>query len=133
MCTATLHTCASDGKQFNFREIYIHSKLLLIDDTYFTLDSANLNLRSMAVDSEINVATVDPVCATNLRKRIWEQLSGNQPNCDGGSGSRQEIATAFDKWTKLMKKNGIERDKNMRMTGFLLPLKVEGSFTKRLG
>ena len=129
----TLHTCASDGKQFNFREIYIHSKLLLIDDTYFTLGSANLNLRSMAVDSEINVSTVDPVCATDLRKRIWGQLSGNQPDCNAGSGSREEIASAFDEWVKLMNNNGIRKGMKLRMTGFLLPLKVEGSSTKRLG
>ena len=60
VCTAMLNSCGSNGKSFDYREIYIHSKLLLVDDTFFTLGSGNMNLRSMAADSEINVATVDP-------------------------------------------------------------------------
>ena len=133
VCTAMLNACGSDGKTFNYREIYIHSKLLLIDDTFFTLGSANMNLRSMAVDSEINVATIDPVCAKDLRKRIWGQLSGNQPDCDGGSGSRMEITTSFKRWMHLMNENKAKKDKNMRMTGFLLPLADKRSSTSRVG
>ena len=133
VCTAMLNSCGSHGKRFNYREIYIHSKLLLIDDTFFTLGSANLNQRSMAVDSEINVATIDPVCAKDLRKRIWGQLSGSQPDCNGGNGSPSEIADAFDEWKKLMAENRKNRDKNMRATGFLLPLADNRSSTSRLG
>jgi phospholipase D1/2 len=36
--------------------VYIHSKLLLVDDRKLTVGSANLNNRSMTLDSEINVA-----------------------------------------------------------------------------
>lgn len=36
--------------------VYIHSKLLIVDDRRLTLGSANLNNRSMTLDSEINVA-----------------------------------------------------------------------------
>lgn len=36
--------------------VYIHSKLLMVDDRRLTLGSANLNNRSMTLDSEINVA-----------------------------------------------------------------------------
>ena len=133
VCTAMLNACGSNGKTFNYREIYIHSKLLLIDDTFFTLGSANMNQRSMAVDSEINVATIDPVCARDLRKRIWGQLSGNQPDCNGGDGSRADVAKAFREWVKLMDVNGKRRDKNMRMTGFLLLLADKRSSTSRVG
>lgn len=36
--------------------VYIHSKLLIVDDRRLTLGSANLNNRSMTLDSEINIA-----------------------------------------------------------------------------
>lgn len=36
--------------------VYIHSKLLIVDDRRLTIGSANLNNRSMTLDSEINVA-----------------------------------------------------------------------------
>lgn len=134
VCTAMLNSCGSNGKTFDYREIYIHSKLMLVDDTFFTLGSANMNLRSMAVDSEINVATVDPIGAKDLRRRIWGQLSGNWESCDGGSGSRSEISKAFDHWEKLMEKNASARDKNMKVVaGFLLPLADSRSSTSRLG
>ncbi len=42
--------------------VYIHAKLLVVDDRRLTIGSANLNNRSMSLDSEINVAwsTDDP-------------------------------------------------------------------------
>jgi phosphatidylserine/phosphatidylglycerophosphate/cardiolipin synthase-like enzyme len=36
--------------------VYIHSKLMIVDDAIFTLGSANLANRSMVVDSEINAS-----------------------------------------------------------------------------
>lgn len=134
VCTAMLNSCGSNGKRFHYREIYIHSKLLLVDDTFFALGSANMNLRSMAADSEINVATVDPDRAADLRKRIWGQLSGNTENCSGGAGSRKEISVAFDDWTNLMKENAAAKDKNLKTVGgFLLPLADKRSSTSRVG
>lgn len=35
--------------------VYIHSKLMIVDDRFFTMGSANLTNRSMNLDSEINV------------------------------------------------------------------------------
>jgi phosphatidylserine/phosphatidylglycerophosphate/cardiolipin synthase-like enzyme len=131
VCTAMLSACGSDGSTYSYREIYIHSKLMLIDDTFFTLGSANLNQRSMAVDSEINVATVDPVCATDLRKRVWSQLTGNK--ITGGNGTRAEIATSFYDWMKLMNSNELCKRGPIKMTGFLLPLDDDRSSTLRLG
>jgi phosphatidylserine/phosphatidylglycerophosphate/cardiolipin synthase-like enzyme len=43
----------------NLDPIYIHSKLVIADDTWFTIGSANLTRRSWTFDSEINVAVID--------------------------------------------------------------------------
>lgn len=42
--------------------VYVHAKLLVVDDRRLTIGSANLNNRSMSLDSEINLAwsTEDP-------------------------------------------------------------------------
>jgi phosphatidylserine/phosphatidylglycerophosphate/cardiolipin synthase-like enzyme len=133
VCTAMLNACGSKGNGFGFREIYIHSKLLLIDDTFFTIGSANMNVRSMVADSEINIATVDPVSATALRKKIWAKLSGNTEKCDGGNGSSEEIEDAFDEWKTLMGNNLVARDGHKKIFGFLLPLLDKRSSTSRLG
>ena len=43
----------------NLEPIYVHSKLVIVDDTWFTIGSANLTRRSWTFDSEINVAVID--------------------------------------------------------------------------
>lgn len=137
ICTAMLNTCAVEEGRWRYREVYIHSKLLLVDDVFLMLGSANLNLRSMAVDSEINIATNNPYLARDLRQRIFAQHSGN--DVDGGSGSKNDIKETFRKWMKLMKNNRAKKiedsqsEKRKKMTGFLLPLSDNRSSFIRLG
>jgi len=40
-------------------KIYIHSKIMIIDDVFLTIGSANWNRRSMTSDSELNADVVD--------------------------------------------------------------------------
>lgn len=136
VCTVMLNTCEYENRRWRYREIYIHSKLMLVDDTFMMLGSANLNLRSMTVDSEINIATVNPQLARGLRKRIWAQHSGT---ADGKTGTRKEIEAAFYAWKKIMNENKTkklefsESASQKKMTGFLLPLEDNRSSTIRLG
>lgn len=128
VCVAVLNACEFNQalRKWRYREIYIHSKLLLVDDGFFTLGSANLNQRSMAVDSEINLASNDVGHATALRRHIWEQLAGKKN--DGGNCSPEEIAQTFKDWVKLMKLNKNRQKKDSldpvkkRMEGFIVPL-----------
>lgn len=134
---AMLNVSAFDKDRWRYREIYIHSKLMLVDDVFMTLGSANLNQRSMAVDSEINIATVDHRVARDLRKRVWRMHSGGL--VDGGGGTKGEIVDAFEKWGNLMKANRTKKlakqggEKLKKMIGFLLPLEDSRSSTIRLG
>ncbi|MGK5023872.1 phospholipase D-like domain-containing protein [Janthinobacterium sp. RB2R34] len=134
---AMLNVSAFDKDRWRYREIYIHSKLMLVDDVFMTLGSANLNQRSMAVDSEINIATVDYRVARELRKRVWRMHSGGL--VDGGGGTKGEIVDAFEKWEELMgenrgrKKSDSASADHKKMSGFLLPFEDSRSSTLRLG
>ena len=134
---AMLNVSAFDTDRWRYREIYIHSKLMLVDDVFMTLGSANLNQRSMAVDSEINIATDDYRVARDLRKRVWRMLSGGL--VDGGGGTKAEIIDAYGKWVKIMNENRekkfsySENSTDKKMAGFLLPLEDKRSSTIRLG
>jgi phosphatidylserine/phosphatidylglycerophosphate/cardiolipin synthase-like enzyme len=86
-------------RRTRYREIYIHPKLMLINDSFFTLGSANMNQRSMAVDSELNMGCNDRKETESLRKRIWYQLSGE--SFDGGSAKEAELKIIIKKWGDL--------------------------------
>lgn len=133
ICVSMLNTCAFEQGRWRYREIYIHSKLMIANDIFFTLGSANLNQRSMVVDSELNMAVVDPRHARDLRKRVWSLLSGDVVGEDG------TIQAQFKDWRELREKNKKrklshgEGQRQRQMTGFLLPFDESRSSTKRLG
>ena len=118
-------------RRMRYREIYIHSKLLLINDSFFTLGSANLNVRSMAGDSELNLGTNDRGQATRLRKSIWHRITGGK--IDGGDGSRKVIEKSFKDWAQQAKRNRNMRLIGEPMRGFILPIEDSRSSTIRLG
>jgi phosphatidylserine/phosphatidylglycerophosphate/cardiolipin synthase-like enzyme len=50
--------------------VHIHAKLMIVDDVFFTMGSANLANRSMTVDSEINAVWIAPEGDRKLRDAI---------------------------------------------------------------
>ncbi len=114
-----------------YREIYIHSKLMIIDDSMFTLGSANLNLRSFAVDSEINIASDDAETAKNLRKRVWAQHTGDQ--FAGGEATDQKVMTVtFKKWKEAASKNLQKKQRGEPLTCFLTAFHDDRTSSTRL-
>ena len=116
-----------------YREIYIHSKLMLIDDAFFTLGSANLNQRSMATDSEINIGSDDKPECERLRREVWEMLTGDAPDCNPATLTPKLMALAFTKWQKLMSDNAKGKAKGEAPTGFLFPFRDERTSRIRAG
>jgi phosphatidylserine/phosphatidylglycerophosphate/cardiolipin synthase-like enzyme len=53
--------------------IYVHAKVGIIDDTWLTLGSANLNEHSLFNDTEMNLVTHDPDLARRTRLRLWAE------------------------------------------------------------
>jgi phosphatidylserine/phosphatidylglycerophosphate/cardiolipin synthase-like enzyme len=74
--------------------IYVHAKLIIIDDRYAAHGSVNINKRSQSTDSELHLGIVDgqidkgtiggrdaAVCryAKSLRLRLWSEHLGLDP------------------------------------------------------
>ena len=73
------------------RPIYVHSKLVIIDDRYVAIGSANVDARSMHIETELTLGIVDAkteksqldgqdadicVFARNLREKLWKEHLG---------------------------------------------------------
>jgi phosphatidylserine/phosphatidylglycerophosphate/cardiolipin synthase-like enzyme len=57
-------------KERAVRGTYIHSKLMVIDDRFITVGSANLTNRSMGIDSELNASWATPRTSTAVASAI---------------------------------------------------------------
>ena len=78
--------------------VYIHSKLMIVDDVFTTLGSANINTRSMQVDSELNIAHEWMSVTQALRRRLWGMHTK-------GKGAQDDPEEAFKDWTKIIGEN----------------------------
>ena len=74
------------------KEIYVHSKLIIIDDRYVAIGSANVDARSLHIETELTLGIVDGdtdpsgrlggkqaiICkfARDLRDRLWKEHLG---------------------------------------------------------
>jgi len=84
----------------DYEETYIHAKVAIVDDAAFTVGSANLNVRSMALDSELNLLSQAMDVAFDLRKKLFHQCTGNT-----GPAQFGDMDGTFKKWLELMQDN----------------------------
>ncbi len=70
-------TWGIDETEARFVDIDVHSKMLIVDDVFMSVGSANKNNRGMLTEAEMNVALVDPVLVRSYRSRIIDNLAPN--------------------------------------------------------
>jgi phosphatidylserine/phosphatidylglycerophosphate/cardiolipin synthase-like enzyme len=58
---------------YRYLPIYVHAKISIVDDEWFSVGSANLNGRGLATDTEMNVQSIAPRVARDLRVRLWAE------------------------------------------------------------
>jgi phosphatidylserine/phosphatidylglycerophosphate/cardiolipin synthase-like enzyme len=84
--------------------VYVHAKIGIIDDSWLTVGSANLNEHSLFNDTEMNVVTHDAALARQTRLRLWsEHLELPSEQLDG------EPAQLIDEYWKPISKEQLER------------------------
>ncbi|MES2742526.1 MAG: phospholipase D-like domain-containing protein [Pseudomonadota bacterium] len=108
MWTCAKKTEGETMRKDDYEEIYIHAKVAIVDDAAFTLGSANLNLRSMVFDSELNILSDAMDVAYQLRTELFEQ-------CTGDPGPKQfgDMAGTYKKWKTTMADN-LNHKKNFK-------------------
>jgi phosphatidylserine/phosphatidylglycerophosphate/cardiolipin synthase-like enzyme len=68
---------AACPKSVDGRLVYVHSKLMLVDDVFGIVGSANFSNRAMLTgEEEIGVAWYDPSSVRKLRTRLWSEHLG---------------------------------------------------------
>lgn len=88
-------------------EIYIHSKVAIANDVFMTIGSANINTRSMQVDSELNVVTESEGVARKLRRELWRNHTGENAAVLNPEKieNLEQLKILYEKWGELMEDN----------------------------
>lgn len=108
-CTPEPGSTLAEGEKAYFRDIYVHSKLLVVDDVFSLLSSANINTRSMHTDSELGLAAPDAELAKKWREELWGLHVGESFNDDVG---RCNGLKNFNEWNRVMDENWKNKNKN---------------------
>ena len=72
----TVVTWGVDETESRFADIDIHSKLLIVDDAFLSVGSANKNNRGIVYEGELNVAVLDRAWVRAARRRVLANLLG---------------------------------------------------------
>lgn len=101
-------------------EIYIHSKVAIANDVFMTIGSANINTRSMQVDSELNVVTECEGVARKLRRELWRNHTGENAAVLNPEKieNLEQLKILYEKWGELMEDNRklMEAEKPLTMS-----------------
>jgi phosphatidylserine/phosphatidylglycerophosphate/cardiolipin synthase-like enzyme len=75
------HAAGAAATVIDLTNIYVHAKMMIVDDVFLGVGSANLNRRGLYHDGEINVFTVPQALKTNranpiaaLRRSLWAEM-----------------------------------------------------------
>lgn len=80
--------------------IYVHSKLMLIDDKFASIGSANSNPRSYFVDTELDFTWYDEKTVPALRQKLWNEILGKPSDL-----KRWKPLDFIKKWSAIADKN----------------------------
>jgi len=70
----TAVTWGFDETEGYFSDIYIHAKLMIVDDVFLSVGSCNKNNRGILYEGEMSIAVLDPAWVRDARHRIFANL-----------------------------------------------------------
>lgn len=111
-----------DETESRFADIDTHSKMLIIDDAFLSVGSANKNNRGMIYEGEMNVAVLDRAWVRAARERIVANLLGYAPSGDWWA----ELAAAAD-WNGWVAANWDAAGGDISLDGAPLPVEYTPS------
>ena len=85
------------------KQIYVHSKIMIVDDQWMTIGSANLDRNGTDDSSEFNLGITSADLAAKTRVQLWQEHTG-------GSVPRSRLAdfaVGFGAWSRLARANGM--------------------------
>jgi phosphatidylserine/phosphatidylglycerophosphate/cardiolipin synthase-like enzyme len=111
-----------DETESRFADIDVHSKLLVVDDVFLSVGSANKNNRGMIYEGELNVAVVDRDFVRAARRRVLANLlPAGTPVSDDPAVWTADLAEAAE-WNDQVYQRWDDASGDISLDGAALPL-----------
>ena len=112
-CLISQHNAANEKR----RQIYVHAKVMIVDDKWITIGSANMDNDGVKNSTEVDLGITSPTLAQLLRVKLWnEHLTGG----DDSSNNRVDLTSfdeGFDAWKAVASDNGTRVLRGERIRG----------------
>jgi phosphatidylserine/phosphatidylglycerophosphate/cardiolipin synthase-like enzyme len=121
-----LHQLLARGRRAGrcvYLPVEVHAKVMVVDDHWCTIGSANLNERSIRSEAEANVAIEDAALSKRLRCRLMAEHLGLQPD----DPSLQEPQSAYATFVRLAEQNAVVRAQGGLAQGHAHPFEQASS------
>jgi phosphatidylserine/phosphatidylglycerophosphate/cardiolipin synthase-like enzyme len=110
------------GKEWEY--VYVHAKLMIVDDVFTTLGSANINLRSMEADSELNICHEHMGATQPLREQLWG-IHTKGKGVGKKDGDRLDAKSAFTQWGDIVTRNATKQAKKLPPDASLIQFRYD--------
>ncbi|MBW2453801.1 MAG: hypothetical protein JRI68_04795 [Deltaproteobacteria bacterium] len=118
-----LLSCGQVDGQVRYEPIHVHAKVMIVDNEWITVGSANLNERSIRSEAEANVAIEDGALATELRCRLMAEHLGLSPTDERLADLRRCAAL----WRWRTRRNAEARTRGQLAEGHAHPFEQKPS------
>lgn len=137
----------SDTVEVVAENIFVHSKLRLVDDRYLSVGSCNMNNRGYLYEGELNVVVLDDATTRGVRRDVfanlvgpdWEGMLSDDPrnNLDVfamAAASNADILASWDADGADLSAAEAEASwPRYRPSGFVYPLQIESDYVFDVG
>jgi phosphatidylserine/phosphatidylglycerophosphate/cardiolipin synthase-like enzyme len=93
----------------------VHAKFILVDDAWMCVGSANANVRSFELDSELNIQTTEGELVSTFRRRLWAHDLGTDATTVAGWAD----ADFLSQWDTVAAANLTVADQDMAGEGVI--------------
>ena len=107
---------------FGSLRIYPHSKILIVDDVFASIGSANVNPRSFQLDSEVDLGWYEPSSVKAFREQLWREHLGSPT---GSLFATWKPADYVKQWEAIASSNS--KTLPERRQGFVVPHSVKAT------
>ena len=88
------------------KQIYVHSKIMIVDDKWITIGSANTDRDGFEASTEFDLGITSPTVAQQLRVKLWIEHMGEEHLQASPSLDLNDFDEGFQAWERVANENG---------------------------